>query len=155
MYHVGSGPDTSAGHKYMLLLFSRQVMSNSLQPRGLKHTTLLCFPLSPRVCSDSCPLSQWCYLTISPSATLFSFCLQSFPESGSFPMNWLFTSDGQRIEPSASATVLPMNIQSWFPLGLTDLISLWSKGLSRVFSSTRNINGAVIHDLIDVPCVTS
>ena len=97
---------------------------------------LLWPPLSHRVYSNSYPLSQWCYLTNSSSASLFSFCLQSFPESGSFPMNWLFTSDGQRIGPSASATVLPMNIQSWFPLGLTDLISLQSKGLSRVISNT-------------------
>ena len=85
------------------------------------------------VCSKSCPLSQWCYLTISSSAALFSFCLQSFSASGSFPVNWLFTSDGQRI--GASASVLPMNIQDWFHLELTGLISLLSKGLSRVFSS--------------------
>ena len=90
--------------------------------------------LSPRVCSNSCPLSQWYYLTISSSATPFSFCLQSFPASGSFPISWLFASVGQSI--GASALVLPVNIQDWFPLGLTGLISLQSKGLSRVFSST-------------------
>ena len=88
------------------------------------------------VCSDSCPLSPWCYLTISSSATLFPFCLQSFPTSVSFPMRQPFTSGGQSISASASASVLPMNIQGWFPLGLTDLISLQSKGLSRVFAST-------------------
>ena len=101
---------------------------------GLQHTRLLCLPLSPRVCSNSCPLSQWCHLTISSSATPFSFCLWSFPASGSFPMNQLFISGGQNIGASASAPILPMNIQDWFPLGLTGLILL-SKGLSRVFSS--------------------
>ena len=88
------------------------------------------------VCSNSCPLSQWCHLTISFSAALFSFCLQSFPASGSFPMSQLFTSDGQSIVASASATVLPRNIQGWFSLGLTSLISLLSKEPSKVFSST-------------------
>ena len=82
------------------------------------------------------PLSWWCYLTISSSATLYSFCLQSFPASGSFPINQLFTSGGQSIRTSASASVLPMNVQGWFPLGLTGLISLQSKGLSRGFSNT-------------------
>ena len=77
--------------------------------------------LSPRVCSNSCPLSQWWYLTISSSVTPFSFCLQSFPALGSFPINWLFTSGGQSIR--ASASVLLMNIQGWFPLGFTGLIS--------------------------------
>ena len=107
----------------------------TLRPCGLQHARFLDPSLSPRVCSNSCPLSQWCYLTISSSATLFSFCLQSFPASGSFPMSWLFASGGQSIRPSASASVLPMKIHGWFPLGLTGLISLQSKGLSRVFSS--------------------
>ena len=97
---------------------------------------LPCPSLSPRVCSDPCPLSQWCYPTISSSATSLFFCLRSFPASGSFPISWFFTSGGQSIEASASASVLPMNIQDSFPLGLTGLISLQSKGLSRVFSST-------------------
>ena len=88
----------------------------------------------PPVFSDSCPLSWWCYLTISSSVAPFSFCLQSFPASGSLPTSWLFASGGQSIR--VLATVLPMNIQVWFPLGLTGLISLQSKGLSRVFSST-------------------
>ena len=87
------------------------------------------------VCLNSCPLSQWCYLSVSSSAAPF-FCLQSFPESGSFPMSWLFASAGQTIGASASASVLPANIQGWFPLGLTGLISLMPKGLSRVFCST-------------------
>ena len=92
--------------------------------------------LSPGLCSNSCPLSQWCYLTISSSATAFSFCLQSFLASRSFPMSWLFTSGGQSIEASASASVLPVTSQDWFPLGLTGFISLQSKGLSGVFSGT-------------------
>ena len=83
----------------------------------------------------SCPLSLLCYLIISSSATLFSFCLQSFPAAGSFPMSLLFASGGQSFGASASVSVLPMNIQDWFPLGLTDLISLLSKELSRISSS--------------------
>ena len=89
------------------------------------------FPsLSPEACSNSCPLSWWCHLTILSSVTPFSSCPQTFPTSGSFLMSWLFASGGQSIRASASAPVLPMNIQSWFPLGLTDLISWLSKGLS-------------------------
>ena len=110
-------------------------MSDSLLPHGLQHGSLLSLSLSPRVCSNSYPLSCWCYLTISFSATS-SFCLLSSPESGSFPMNQLFVSSRQSIGASASALVLPMNIQGLFPLGLTGLISLLPKGLSRVFSNT-------------------
>ena len=106
----------------------------SSQPRGLQHARFLCPPLSPRICSDSCPLSQWCHLTSSSSAAPFSFCLQSFPASGSFPVSRLFASDGCGI--GISASILPMNIQGWFPLGLTGLISSQSKEFSRVFSST-------------------
>ncbi len=111
-------------------------MSSSLWPHGLQHCRPPCPSLSPRVCSNSYPLSQWCYPTISTSAVPFSSCPQSFPESGSFPMSCLFASGGQSIRASASTSALPMNIQSWFPFGLTGLISLKSKGLSRVFSST-------------------
>ena len=93
-------------------------------------------PKSLTVCSNSYPLSWWCYLTISSSAALFSFCLLSFPASGSFPMSHLFTSCSQSIGASASARVGPGNIQGWFSLGLTALMSLQSKGLSRVSSST-------------------
>ena len=89
-------------------------------------------PLSPRVCSNSCPLSQWCHPTISSSVALFSSCPQSFPASGSYPVSQLFTSGGQIIGASALAPVLPLNIQGWFPLGFTGLISL-SKRHSRVF----------------------
>ena len=110
----------------ILLLFSCKVMSNSFQPHGLQCTRLLCSLLSSAVCSISCPLSRWCYPTISHSTIPFSFCLQSFPVSGFFPMSRLFTSDGQN--KGASASTLSMNIQGWFPLGLTGLISLQSKG---------------------------
>ena len=109
-------------------------MSNSLQPHGLQHARLPCASPSPRICSNSCPLSWWCYLTISSSAALFSFCLQSFPASGSFPMSQLFASGGQSI--GTSASVLPRNIQGWFPLELTSLISFQSTGLGRVIFST-------------------
>ena len=111
-------------------------MSNSLQPHGLQHARLLCPPLSSRVCSNSCPPSRRCYLSTSSSAALFSFCLQSFPATRSFPMSWLFTSGGQSIGVSGSTSVLPVNIQNWFPLGWTGLISMQSKGLSRIFSNT-------------------
>ena len=118
-----------------MLLFSRSVMSESLQPHGLQHARLPCLSQSPRACSNSCPLSRWCHPTISSSVVPFS-CLQSFPASGSFLMCWLFESGDQSFEASTAASVLPINIQDWFPLGLTSLISLQSKGLSRVFSST-------------------
>jgi len=120
----------------MLLLFSPSVVSDSLWPHGLQHTGLLCPSPSPRACSNSCPLSQWCYPTISSFVIPFSSCLQSFPPLESFPVSQFFASDGQSIGTSASASVLPMNIKDWFPLGLTGLISLQSKGLSRVFSTT-------------------
>ena len=108
-------------------------MSDSLRPHGLQHTRLPCPSLSPRMCSNSCPLSQWCYLTISSSATSFSSCLLPFPASGSFPMNQLFASGGQSI--GASASILPMNIQDWFPWGLTGLITEMSKGLLSVLQN--------------------
>ena len=117
-----------------LLLFSHSVVSESLGPHELQHIRLPCPLLSPRVCSNSCPLSQWCHPTISSSLFPFYSCLVSFPASGSFQMSQFFTSGGQSIR--ASASVLPMNIQDWFPLGLISLISLQSKGLSRVLSNT-------------------
>ena len=119
--------------KMFLLLFSRSVMSSSLWPHGLQHARLPCPSPSPGVCSNSCPLSWWCLPTISSSVIPFSSCLQSFPASGSFLLSQLFASGGQSIGASASALVLPMNIQGWFPLGWTVLISLLSKGLSSVF----------------------
>ena len=102
----------------------------------IQHARLPCPSPSPGVCSNLCPLSRWCYLTISSSTTSFSFCFQSFPASGSFPLSRLFVSGGQSIGASTSASVLSVNIQGWFPLGLTGFISLLSQGLWRVFSST-------------------
>ena len=119
--------------RWVSVQFSCSVMSNSLWPHGLQHTRPPCFSLSPGACSNSCPSSQWCHPTLSSSIILFS-CLQSLPASGSFPRSWLFASCDQ--SDKASASVLPMNIQGWFPLGFTGLISLMSKGLSRVFSNT-------------------
>ena len=120
-----------------LLLFNHQVVPDSLKLDELQQDRLLCPLLSPRVCSNSCPLSRWCHPTIPFCATSFSLRLQSFQISGSFPVSWLFTSGGQCIAASGSTIVLSMNIQGWFSsLGLTDLISLLSKGLSRVFSNT-------------------
>ena len=112
--------------------FGRSVVSNPAWPHGLKHTRPPCPSSSPKVYSNSCPLSWWCHPTISSSVIPF-FWLQSFPPSGSFQMNQVFTLDDQSIGPSASASVLPMNIQDWFPLGWNDWISLPSKGLSRVW----------------------
>ena len=109
-------------------------MSDCLRPHELWHARLPCPWLSPRVCSNSCPLSRWFHPTILSSLASFSSCLQSFSASGSFPMSQLFASVGQSI--GASASVFPMNIQDWFPLGWTGWISLQSKGLSRVFSNT-------------------
>ena len=115
--------------------FSHSVMSNALRPYGLQHTRLPCPSPTPRVYSNSCPLSWWCHPTISSSVVPFS-CLQSFPASGSYQMSQLFASGGQNIGLSASTSVLPMNIQDWFPFGWTGWISLQSKGLSRVFFNT-------------------
>ena len=116
-----------------LVQFSRSVMSDSLRPHGLQHARPPCPSPTPRAYSNSCPLSQWCHPTIS-SVVPFSSRLQSFPASGSFPMSEFFTPGGQRI--GLSASVLPMNILDWSPLGWTGWISLQSKGLSRVFSNT-------------------
>ena len=116
--------------------FSRSVMSDSLQPHESQHARPPCPSPTPRVHSNSCPSSRWCHPAISSSVIPFSSCRQSLPASGSFPMSQLFTSGGQRIGVSASASVLPMNTQDWSPLGWTSWISLQSKGLSRVFSNT-------------------
>ena len=110
-------------------------MFDSLWLCGPQHARLPCPSPSPGVYSDLCLLSRWCHPTISSSVIPFS-CLKSFPASGSFPVSWLFSSGGQSTGASASASVLSMNIQGWFPLGFIDLISLQSKGLSGVFSST-------------------
>ena len=108
--------------------FSRSVMSDSLWPYGLQHARLPCPLPTPGAYSNSCPASWWCHPTISSSVVPFSFCLQSFPASRSFPVRQFFASGGQRIGVSASPSVLPMNVQGGFPLGLTGWISLQSKG---------------------------
>ena len=115
--------------------FSRSIMSDSLRPHGLHHARPSCPSPIPGVYSDSCPSSCWCHPTISSSFVPFSSHLHSSPASWSFHMGQFFTSGGQSIGVSASATVLPMTIQYWFPLGWTGWISLPSKGLSRVFSN--------------------
>ena len=113
------------------------VVPNSLPPQGVYHTRLPCPSSSPGICSNSCPLSQWCHPTISSSFILFFSCLPCFLTSGCLLMSQLFTSGDQSIGASVSAPALPMNIQAWLLLRLTGLISLNSKGLSRVFSHTR------------------
>ena len=145
---VGSGwhsaasiiPHKSDKHSYDLIFrrwhkpcccSSAAVASNSLQPHGPQRPRLFCSLLFSRVCSNSWPLCQWCHPTVSP----FSSCPQFLPASGSFPVSHFFASDGQSIGASVSVSVGPMNIQGWFPLRSTGLISLQSKGLSRVFSS--------------------
>ena len=116
--------------------FSRSVKSDSLWPHEPQHARHHCPSPTPGVHPNPCPLSQWCYPTISSSVVPFSSCPQSFPASGSFPMSQLFAWDGQSNGVSASTSVLPMNNQDWSPLGWTGWISLQSKGLSRVFSNT-------------------
>ena len=116
--------------------FSHSVVSDALWPHGLQHAGLPCPSPTPGAYSNSCSSSQWCHLTISSSVIPFSSYLQSFPALGSFPVSQFFASGGQSIGVSASSSVLPMNIQDWFPLGWAGWISLQSKGLSRVFSNT-------------------
>ena len=116
--------------------FSHSIMSDSLHPHEPQHARPPCSSPAPRVHPNPCPLSQWCHPTISSSVIPFSSHLQSFPASGPFPRSQLFTSGGQSIGVSASASVLPMNIQDWFPFGWTGWTFLQSKGLSRVFSNT-------------------
>ena len=124
------------GKSFNSVQFIRSVVSNSLWPHEPQDARPPCPSSTPTVHPNLCPLSQWCHPTISASVIPFSSCPQSFPASGSFQMSQLFASGGQSIGASASASVLPMNIQGWFPLGLTGWISLQSKELSRVFSNT-------------------
>ena len=119
-----------------LLWLSSSVVSDSLWIHALQHARNPCPIPSPRVCSNSCSLSQWCHPTNLSSVVFFSPCLLSFPASESSPMYWLFTSGGQSIGASVSTSVLPTHIQGWFPLGLTSWISMQHKGLLRVFSNT-------------------
>ena len=139
------------GHIHMRCLplavsvqFSRSVVSDSLQPHGRQHARPSCPSPAPRVYSNSCPLSRWCYPTTSSSVIPFSSHLQSFPVSGSFQMSQFFTSSGQSIGVSASASVLPMNIQDWFPLGWTGWISLQSKGLSQESSPNHSSKASIL-----------
>ena len=118
-----------------------------VKPHGLQRARLPYLSPTPGAFSDSCPLRQWCHPTISSSVHPFSSCLQSFLASGSFPMSWVFTSGGQSIGALASVSVLPMNIQYWFPLGWTGLVSLLSKGFSIVFSSTTVQKHLCLHSL--------
>ena len=143
--HFWNKPDDYNFYSFNILLnfycqylqFSSVAQScPTLRHHVLQHTRLPCPSPTPGACSNSSPLSWWCHPTISSSVALFSSCLQSFPASGSFPMGQFFTSVGQSIRGSASASVLPVNIQNWFPLGWTGWISLQSRGLSRVFSNT-------------------
>ena len=116
--------------------FSRSIVSDSLWPHESQHTRPPCPSPTPGVYPNPCPLSRWCHSAISSSVILFASCPQSLPASGSFPMSQLFAWGGQSIGVSASASVLPMNTQDWFPLGWTAWIFLQSKGLSRIFSNT-------------------
>ena len=131
------------------------LVSDSLRPHGLQHAKLPCPSPTAAACSNSCPSSRWCHPTISSSVVPFSFCLQYFPGSGSFP-SWLVPSGGQSIGASASVSVLPRNIQDWFPLGLTGLIALQSKGLQESFPTpeVKSINFSALSFLYS-PTLTS
>ena len=135
----------------LLLLLSYPVVSNTLQPHGPQHSRPSCPSPSPEVCPSSFPLHWWCHPAISSFDTLFSFCLQSFQASEAFQWVGCFSSNDQNIGASASVSVLPMSIQGWFPLIWTVLISLLSKGLSRVFSSTTIRR----HQLFGIPALPS
>ena len=138
---VGNGQGSltccsAQGDRVRSVQFNCSAVSDSLQPHELQHTRPPCLSPTPRVYSNSCPLSRWCLPAVSSSVVPFSSCPQSLPASGSFPMNQLFATGGQSIGVSASASVLPMNTQDWSPLQWTGWISLQSKGLSRDFSDT-------------------
>ena len=147
-------------HPQNLVNFSQSVqllsLSDTLWPQGLQHARLPCPSTTPRVNSNLRPLSQWCHPTISSSVVPFSSCLQSFPASGSFLQSQFFSSGGQSIRASASASVFPVDILGCFPLGWTGLISLLLKGLSRVFSNitVQSINSSMLRFLYG-PTLTS
>ena len=128
-----TAPGEASGGSFQ---FSRSVVSDSLRPHESQHPRPPCPSPTPGVYSNPCPLSRWCHPAISSSVTPFSFCPQSLPASGYFPMSQLFAWGGQSTGVSASASVLPMNTQDWSPLGWTGWIFLQSKGLSRIFSKT-------------------
>ena len=125
------GVPENSGERFRSVQFSHIVLSDSLRPHGLQHARPPCPSKTPGVYSNSCPLNQWCHPTISSSALPFSSLIQSFPVTGAFQMSQIFTSGGQSIEVSASTSVLPMNIQDWFPWGWTGWNSLQSKGLCK------------------------
>ena len=136
--------------------FSHSVVFNSLGPHGLQHTRPPCASPTPGACLNSCPLSQWCHPTISSSVIPFSCCLQSFPASGSFPMSQFFVLGGQNIGVSASASVLPKNIQDWFPFRWTSWISLQSKGLSSLLQHhSSKASNALVLSFLYSPTLTS
>ena len=139
-------------HQLSSVQFSHSVMSNSLRPYELQHARPPCPSPTPGVHSDLSPSSQWCHPAISSSVVPFFSCPQSFPASRSFPMSRLFASGGQSIGDSASASVLPMNIQGWSPLGWTGLISLRSKGLqeSSPIPQFKSINSLVLSFLTSI-----
>ena len=124
--------------------FSHSVVADFLPLNGLQHSRLPCPSPTPGAYSNSAPSSRWCHPTISSSVVPFSSCLQSFPASGSFSMSQFFTSDGQSIEASASTSVLPMNIQNWFPLGWTGCISLQSKGLYKILLQHHSSKASIL-----------
>ena len=117
--------------------FSRLRVSDFLRPHGLQHARILCLSPTPRACSNSCPTRRWCHPHIASSVVTFSFCPQYFPASGSLPVTHFFASGDQNTGVSVSASVLPMNIQDWFPLGWSLWIFLQSKELPRIFSNTK------------------
>ena len=135
---------------------SCSVVSDSLRPHGLQHARLLCPSPTSGACSNSCPSSQWCHPIISSSVVPFSSCLQSFPESGSFPMSWLFASGGQSIGASALSLVLLMNIQGWFPLGLTGFITLLSRDSQESSPTPQFVSlNSLVLSLLYSPTLTS
>ena len=139
-----------------LVQFSRSVVSNSLRPYESQHARPTCPSPTPGAYSNSCPSNRWCHPTISSSVISFSSRLQSFPASGSFPISQFFASGGQSIGVSASASVLPMNIQDWFPLGWTGWISLQYKGCSRVFLQHHSSKASILwHCFLYGPTLTS
>ena len=141
--------------QFSSIQFSHSVMSNSLWPHRLQHARLPCPSPTPRAYSNSYPLSRRCHPTISFSVAPFSSCRQSFPASGSLQISQFSASGGQNFGVSASASVLPMNIQNWFPLGLTGWISLLSKGLSRHSDSDKFLITIMIYHLIAGDCYCS
>ena len=150
---------SNSSSQFSSVHFSCSVVSDSLQPHGVQHTRLPCPSPTTRVYSNSCPLNWWCHPTISSLVVPFSSCLQSFPASGSFQVSQFFTSGGQSIGVSCTTSVLPMNIQDWFPLGWTGWISLQSSVSheSSLTLQSKSINSSVLSFLYHLshPCTTT